>query len=51
MFRVFENLVYPYASYNEDDTQEELLALNRQYATFWARQSGGFIGTEKEATQ
>ncbi len=33
----------------EDGTHEELLALNGQYAGFWARQSGGFIGTEEAA--
>lgn len=30
----------------EDGTHSELLALNGQYAGFWTRQSGGFIGTE-----
>jgi ATP-binding cassette subfamily B protein len=36
----------------ESGTHEELLALGGRYAQFWARQSGGFIGTEdEEATQ
>ena len=35
----------------EDGTHDTLLALNGQYAGFWARQSGGFIGTEIEAAQ
>lgn len=30
----------------EDGTHDELLALGGQYAGFWTRQSGGFIGTE-----
>ena len=30
----------------EDGTHDELLALGGQYAGFWGRQSGGFIGTE-----
>ena len=33
----------------ENGTHEELLALNGLYAGFWARQSGGFIGTEDAA--
>ena len=32
----------------EDGTHQELLALKGQYAGFWERQSGGFIGTETE---
>ena len=28
-----------------------LLAMNGLYAGFWARQSGGFIGTETEAAE
>lgn len=32
----------------EDGTHDELLTLGGQYAGFWARQSGGFIGTEGE---
>lgn len=35
----------------EDGTHSELLALNGQYAAFWKRQSGGFIGTETEAAE
>lgn len=34
----------------ENGTHEDLLAQNGQYAGFWARQSGGFIGTEKAKT-
>jgi len=34
----------------EDGTHEELLARGGAYASFWARQSGGFIGTD-EATE
>ena len=34
----------------EQGTHGELLAQNGQYAGFWARQSGGFIGTEKGET-
>jgi ABC-type multidrug transport system fused ATPase/permease subunit len=30
----------------EDGTHAELLARGGAYAGFWARQSGGFIGTE-----
>ena len=30
----------------EDGTHTELLALGGLYAGFWARQSGGFIGTD-----
>lgn len=30
----------------EDGTHAELLALNGQYAGFWARQSGGFLDTD-----
>lgn len=33
----------------EDGTHDDLLALGGQYAGFWARQSGGFIGTERAA--
>jgi ATP-binding cassette subfamily B multidrug efflux pump len=32
----------------EDGTHQELLALGGQYAGFWERQSGGFIGTETQ---
>lgn len=32
----------------EDGTHQELLALRGQYAGFWERQSGGFIGTETD---
>ncbi len=35
----------------EEGTHSELLALNGLYAGFWARQSGGFIGTEPEAAE
>ena len=31
---------------DEDGSHAELLARGGQYAGFWARQSGGFIGTE-----
>ena len=30
----------------EDGTHAALLALNGTYARFWARQSGGFIGSD-----
>jgi ATP-binding cassette subfamily B multidrug efflux pump len=30
----------------EDGTHEDLLAANGQYARFWARQSGGFLGED-----
>lgn len=33
----------------EDGNHAELLARGGLYARFWARQSGGFIGTEEEA--
>ena len=33
----------------EEGKHDSLLALNGQYAGFWARQSGGFIGTNFEA--
>jgi len=33
----------------EDGSHDALLALNGQYAGFWKRQSGGFIGTEEAA--
>lgn len=33
----------------EDGTHDELLARGGQYAGFWTRQSGGFIGTESGA--
>ncbi len=32
----------------EDGTHDELLASNGQYARFWARQSGGFLGQKSE---
>lgn len=32
----------------EEGTHGELLDLGGQYAAFWARQSGGFIGTEED---
>jgi len=32
----------------EEGTHADLLAMNGQYAGFWARQSGGFIGTEED---
>ncbi|MBF9059505.1 ATP-binding cassette domain-containing protein [Rhodobacterales bacterium HKCCSP123] len=35
----------------EDGTHAELLARGGLYAGFWARQSGGFIGTEPEAAE
>lgn len=34
----------------EQGSHDELLALDGLYATFWARQSGGVIGTDKAAT-
>ncbi|WP_417597650.1 ABC transporter ATP-binding protein [Pararhodobacter oceanensis] len=33
----------------EDGTHSDLLAQNGLYAAFWARQSGGFIGTDEAA--
>ena len=30
----------------EDGTHDDLLAANGQYARFWARQSGGFLGED-----
>ncbi len=33
----------------EQGTHQELLQLNGQYAGFWNRQSGGFLGAEEEA--
>ena len=35
----------------EDGTHDELLALGGQYAGFWKRQSGGFIGTDAQAAK
>ena len=35
----------------EDGDHDALLAKNGLYASFWARQSGGFIGTETEAAE
>ena len=37
----------------EEGTHTDLLALNGQYAGFWARQSGGFLDTDmdKEITE
>ncbi|WP_095587787.1 ABC transporter ATP-binding protein [Actibacterium ureilyticum] len=35
----------------EDGPHKALLAQNGLYARFWARQSGGFIGTEDEAAE
>jgi ATP-binding cassette subfamily B multidrug efflux pump len=35
----------------EDGTHAELLSKGGLYAGFWARQSGGFIGTEAEAAE
>jgi ATP-binding cassette, subfamily B, multidrug efflux pump len=35
----------------EQGTHAELLAKGGLYAGFWARQSGGFIGTDAEAAE
>ncbi len=35
----------------EDGTHEALLAANGQYARFWARQSGGFLGQSGQETK
>jgi len=35
----------------EEGNHSGLLAMNGLYAGFWARQSGGFIGTETEAAE
>ena len=35
----------------EDGTHDALLAANGQYARFWARQSGGFLGQSEQETQ
>ncbi len=35
----------------EDGTHDELLAANRQYARFWARQSGGFLGQDTRVAE
>ena len=35
----------------EDGSHADLLARGGLYARFWARQSGGFIGTDAEAAQ
>jgi len=35
----------------EDGTHSQLLARNGLYAGFWARQSGGFIGTDQETEE
>ena len=32
----------------EEGSHAELLAKSGLYASFWARQSGGFLGTDKE---
>ena len=32
----------------EDGTHEELIAKNGQYASFWSRQSGGFLNLAAE---
>ncbi|MDP5362061.1 MAG: multidrug ABC transporter ATP-binding protein, partial [Paracoccaceae bacterium] len=34
----------------EDGTHDALLAANGQYARFWARQSGGFLGQTTEGS-
>ena len=34
----------------EDGTHEKLLEENGQYAKFWARQSGGFLGQDEDTT-
>jgi ATP-binding cassette subfamily B multidrug efflux pump len=34
----------------EDGTHDALLAQNGQYARFWARQSGGFLGQSEKGT-
>ena len=33
----------------EDGTHDQLLERGGQYATFWARQSGGFLRTDEDA--
>ncbi|MEJ6403280.1 ABC transporter ATP-binding protein [Yoonia sp. 2307UL14-13] len=35
----------------EDGTHDELLAANGQYAKFWARQSGGFLGQDLQVAE
>ena len=35
----------------EDGSHETLLAANGQYARFWARQSGGFLGQDEQDTK
>ena len=35
----------------EDGTHDSLLTANGQYARFWARQSGGFLGQDKAGSQ
>ncbi len=35
----------------EDGTHDALLAANGQYARFWGRQSGGFLGQEKQVAE
>ena len=35
----------------EDGTHDALLAANGQYARFWARQSGGFLGQETQVAE
>jgi ATP-binding cassette subfamily B protein len=35
----------------ESGSHEELLALGGRYAQFWARQSGGFIGTDEQTPE